>query len=317
MHKCRLETRRLHFASGWAAVAAALVAAGSACAAAQQPGQQTFPSASKACDALVGALQSNNEQELLNVLGGDAKNILSSGDPVEDRDRRAQFIEKYKQMHRLVAEPDGTTTLYIGAENWPAPIPLAHKGTAWYFDTPAGEKEILYRRVGENELTVILVCRELVDAENEYESHPHDDETARQFAQHLNSTPGKQDGLYWPASSGEQESPVGPLVASAASEGYNFPADRKQEPFHGYYFRILTAQRGGASGGNHSYVVNGKMTGGFAFVAYPAEYRDSGVMTFIVDRDGIVYQKDLGPRTEEIAKSMKAYDRDASWRKAD
>ena len=209
-------------------------------------------------------------------------------------------------MHRLVMEPNGKTMIYIGAENWPTPIPLVHKGDLWYFDTAAGKQEILYRRIGKNELAVIQVSRELVDAEKEYYSQPHDGDSGNQYARKLSSDPNKHDGLYWKTVSGEKESPIGPFVASAATE-----------PFQGYYFRVLTGQGEKVRGGARSYIVDGKMTRGFAFLAYPAQYRVSGVMTFIVDQDGIVYEKDLGTGTREIAKTLTRYDRDATWRKAD
>jgi hypothetical protein len=299
----------------------AIFAAGIACfpspAAAQQPGQKTFPSAAEASKALVAALQANDQPALLSILGADAKDIVSSGDEVEDRNHREEFVQKYQQMHRLVAEPDGTTTLYIGAENYPTPIPLVHKGSTWYFDTAAGKREILYRRVGQNELAVIQVCRELVDAEKEYYAVPHDGDSGNQYAQKIYSDPNKHNGLYWEPASGEAESPIGPLVASAEAEGYTKGPRQKSQPFQGYYFRLLKGQGANAPGGARSYIVDGKMTGGFAFLAYPAEYRSSGVMTFIVDQDGIVYQKDLGRRTAEIAKTLTQYDRDATWRKAD
>ncbi len=283
-------------------------------AAAQQAGQKTFSSAASASSALVAAVKAEDQSALLSILGPDAKDIVSSGDSVEDKNNRDEFVQKYQQMHRLVIEPDGKTTLYIGAENWPTPIPLVHKGGGWYFDTPTGKQEILYRRIGRNELSVIQVCREMVDAQKEYYGQPHDGDSANQYAQKLFSDPGKHNGLYWQASAGEGESPIGPLVASAAAEGYS--SDQQQpQPFQGYYFRILTGQK--TPGGARSYIVDGKMTRGFALLAYPAEYRSSGVMTFIVDQDGIVYEKDLGRRTPEIAKSLTRYDRDATWRKAD
>jgi hypothetical protein len=284
---------------------------------AQQTGQKTFPSAKEATSALVSALQANDSSALTMILGPDAKDILSSGDEVEDKNDRDQFVEKYQQMHRMVREPDGTTTLYIGAENWPSPIPLARKSGAWYFDTAAGKQEVLYRRIGKNELAVIQVCRELVDAENEYYAKPHDGNSGKEYAQKFFSDPDKHNGLYWKANAGEEQCPIGPLVASAALEGYVRDPAQAQQPFQGYYFRVLTGQRGTVAGGVRSYISNGKMTGGFAFVAYPAEYRSSGVMTFIVDKDGIVYEKDLGPNTAAIAKSLLQYDRNATWRKSD
>ena len=286
-------------------------------ASAQQPGQKTYSSVGEASQALVEALKANDEAALLRILGPEAKEIISSGDPVEDKNNRSEFVQKYQRMHRLVAEPDGTTTLYIGAENWPTPIPLVHKGGSWYFDTAAGKKEILYRRVGRNELAVIQVCHELVEAEKEYYAQPHDGDPGKEYAPKLFSAPHKHDGLYWEAGSGEPESPIGPLLASAAAEGYAHEPDEGPQPFQGYFFRILTRQDGKASGGARSYIVDGKMTGGFAFLAYPAEYRSTGVMTFIVDQDGIVYEKDLGPHTDQIAKTITGYARDSTWRKAE
>lgn len=282
---------------------------------------EVFASAGEATQALIAALRADDEQALTKVLGAESKDVISSGDQVEDNNDRQQFVQKYEQMHRLVIEPDGTTTLYVGAENWPSPIPLIHGASGWYFDTPAGKQEILYRRVGKNELAVIEVCRELVDAEKEYYGQPHDGDSGKVYAQKFFSDPDKHDGLYWKAASGDPDSPIGPLVASAAAAGYTRDAttDSTQEtqPFQGYYFRVLTAQGSHAAGGARSYLVDGKMTRGFAFLAYPADYRSSGVMTFLVDQDGVVYEKDLGPKTAEIAKSLKSYDRDATWRKAD
>lgn len=270
-----------------------------------QAGQETFPSADLAAHSLVNALRKDDQPVILKILGSDAKGIVSSGDDAEDKADRASFVQKFKQMHRFVTEPDGTTTLYIGAENWPTPIPLVHKGNAWYFDTAAGKEEILYRRIGKNELAAIQVCGQLVDAQKEYHGEAHDGD-APQYAQKLSSDPGKHNGLFWQASSGQTPSPIGPLVAQAGEDSAS------QQPFQGYYFQILKGE-----GRDHSYVVDGKMTGGFAFVAYPAEYRSSGVMTFVVNQDGVVYEKDLGPNTSEIAKKLTRYDRDKTWRKAD
>ncbi|MGO9435414.1 MAG: DUF2950 domain-containing protein [Terracidiphilus sp.] len=280
-------------------------------------GQQAFSSATEASETLVAALKNDDQQSLLKVLGPGSEEILSSGDETEDKQNKEQFVQKYQQMHRLITEPDGTTTLYIGAENWPTPIPLVHRANTWHFDTAAGKQEILYRRVGDNELTVIQVCHELVDAEKEYDAQPHDGDSERQYAQRILSNSGKQNGLYWKAGPGEANSPLGPLVASAEREGYAEDGDQKSQPFHGYYFRVLKGQEANAHGKAESYVVDGKMTRGFAFLAYPAEYRSSGVMTFLVDQNGIVYEKDLGRRTAEITKSIVEYDRNPTWRKAD
>jgi Protein of unknown function (DUF2950) len=282
-----------------------------------QTGQQTFPSAAEGSAALIAALKSDDLQQLLKVLGQNAREIIASGDDAADKTERRQIVQKYEEMHRLVLEPDGTTTLYIGAENWPTPIPLMHKANQWYFDTAAGKQEILYRRIGRNELAIIQVCREVVDAEKEYYSLPHDGDSGQHYAGKFFSDPAKHNGLYWKPVSGEAESPIGPSIAGAAQEDVAGSAVQETQPFEGYYFRMLKAQGAHAPGGARSFAEGGKMTSGFAFVAYPAKYRSTGVMTFIVNQDGIVYEKDLGLRTEEIAKNMSSYGRDASWRKAD
>ena len=281
---------------------------------AQQPGQKTFASCQEACAALLSAVQQEDQLALLEILGSEATQIISSGDQAEDRNSRRQFVEKYHQMHRLVLEPDGTTTLYVGAENWPLPIVLMHKANKWYFDPVASKAEISFRRIGRNELETIEVCRELVNAQNEYHAEAH--EGVKQFAPRFLSDDGKHNGLYWKISNREPESPVGQLLALANTGDYAKEAT-KPRPFHGYYYRILNSQGRHAPGGAKNYVVDGTMTGGFAFVAYPAEYRSSGVMTFIVNRDGIVYQKDLGRQTTIRAKTMTQYNPDATWKRVE
>ena len=278
---------------------------------AQQPGQKMFSSAEDAGNALVAAAGSNDEKAMLDILGPAGKHIVSSGDDAEDSQSRANFVLKYQEMHRLVKEPDGTTTLYIGAENWPTPIPLLKKGNVWYFDTEAGKKEILYRRVGRNEMSTIRVCQELVAAEKEY-SAQHGE-----YAQKIRSDEGQHDGLYWKAAGGETQSPVGPLVAVAFTGSYANTGDSSPTPYRGYYFRILMRQGKNGPGGAKSYIATGKMTTGFAFLAYPAEYKSSGIMTFLVTEDGVVYQKDLGRKTDPLAKAMKEYNPDSSWQKAE
>jgi hypothetical protein len=278
---------------------------------AQQPDQKTFSSPEDASQALVTAAQANDEKTMLNILGPDGKQIVSSGDETEDATSRANFVEKYREMHRLVKEPDGTTTLYIGAENWPTPIPLVNHGDSWYFDTGAGKKEILYRRIGQNEISSIRVCQELVASQKEYYSAQHNE-----YAEKIFSDEGQHNGLYWKAADGAPESPIGPLVAAAA-EGYSKSQTGAPTPYQGYYFHILTRQGKNGPSGAKSYIVNGKMTGGFAFVAYPAEYRSSGVMTFIVNDDGVVYEKDLGRKTDVVAKKMKEYNPNSNWKKAE
>src|SRR5271157_6575209 len=244
---------------------------------AQQPGQKTFSSAEEASRALVAATKNNDEKTMLEILGPKEKEVVSSGDDAEDAQSRANFVEHYQEMHRLVKEPDGTTILYIGAHNWPTPIPLEHKGNVWYFDTEAGKKEILYRRIGRNELSAIRVCQELVASEKEY-SAQH-----KEYAQKIFSDEGQQNGLYWEAAAGESQSPIGPLVAAAVTEGYAKSEKGAPTPYRGYHFHILGGQGRNGPGGAKSYIVNGKMTEGYAFVAYPAMYRSSGVMTFIVN----------------------------------
>ena len=279
---------------------------------AQQRGQKAFSSAEEASNALVTAVKSNDEKAMLDILGPDGKQIISSGDEIEDAHSRANFVQRYQEMHRLVKEPDGTTTLYIGAKNWPTPIPLVNKGNSWYFDTEAGKKEILYRRIGRNELSTIRVCQELVAAEKEYYSTQHNE-----YAQKILSDEGQHNGLYWKAVGGEPLSPIGPLVASAVAEGYAQSRNGSPTPYRGYYYHILTRQGKNGPDGAKSYIVRGKMTAGFAFVAYPAEYRSSGVLTFIVGVDGVVYQKDLGKKTDAHAKAMKDYNPNSSWQKAE
>jgi hypothetical protein len=278
---------------------------------AQQAGQKTFSSAQAASDALVTAAESNDEKAMLEILGPAGKRIVSSGDDAEDAESRANFAQRYREMHRLVKEQDGTTILYIGAHNWPSPIPLMNKASVWYFDTAAGEKEILYRRIGRNEASAIRIGQELVTAQKEYAAQ-HDGE----YAQKIFSDEGQKNGLYWKAANGEPQSPVGPLVASAA-ESYAKSQEGAATPYRGYYFHILEGQGKGGAGGVKSYLANGKMTAGFAFVAYPAEYRSSGVMTFVVDQDGIVYEKDLGKKTGILAKAMKEYNPGSGWKKAE
>ncbi|MFZ0085345.1 MAG: DUF2950 domain-containing protein [Candidatus Acidiferrales bacterium] len=300
IRKSMLAVFALLFAAGFPAVSRA-----------QQPGQKTFATAEEASQAIAAAAQKDDEKAMLEVLGPAGKKVVSSGDPAQDQEHRANFAKRFQMMHRLVTEPDGTVTLYIGAENWPFPIPLMKKGDQWYFDTAAGAKEILYRRIGKNELSAIRVCQALVAAQKQYYSQENN-----QYAQRFVSDAGQQNGLYWAATDKQSESPIGPMVANAGSDGVVAGSPNGHEPFRGYYYQILVGQGDNATGGAITYVADGKMTKGFGFVAYPAIYRDSGVMTFIVDQDGVVYQKDLGKRTGERAKSLKIFDPDSTWQKA-
>jgi len=282
---------------------------------AQQSGQRTFASPEDAGSALFAAMQAQDDQTPLSILGPAAKEVISSGDPSEDADARESFVVKYEEMHRFVKEPDGTVTLVIGAENWPFPIPLVNKDGSWYFDTAAGKDEILFRRIGRNEIAAMDACRDLVEAQKQYFARPPGD-LPKQFAQKLVSDEGHHNGLYWHGASNEFDSPINPLIADASAKD---PQDQaaNQVPFNGYFFRILTSQGPHAPGGAKNYVVDGKMTTGFAFVAYPAEYQSSGVMTFIVNKSGTIYEKDLGPDTTKLAEAMTAYDPDSTWHKAE
>src|SRR5271157_238234 len=314
MRRTKLNFDQFHWANASKLAAVVILLTGCFCtrSIAQQPGQKTFPSAEDASNALVTAAQSNDEKALLDILGADGKQIVSSGDDAEDANSRANFAQKYGEMHRLVQEPDGTTVLYIGAHNWPTPIPLVNKGNSWYFDTEAGKEEILYRRIGRNEISAIRVCQELVAAQKEYYAMQHNE-----YAQKIFSDEGQHNGLYWKVVDAEPQSPVGPLVAAADAKGNGKAQDGAPTPYRGYYYLILTRQGKNGPGGTKNYIVNGKMSEGFAFVAYPAEYRSSGVMTFIVSQDGIVYERDLGKKTDVLAKAIKEYNPNSSWQKAE
>ncbi len=282
-------------------------------ASAQEPGEKTFATPQDAGKTLDEAVQSGDKAAMLSVLGQSASSVVSSGDEVQDKNNGEVFLKRFQQMNRWGSESNGDQTLYLGAENWPFPIPLKKDAAGqWYFDSKAGVEEILFRRIGKNELATIRVCGVLVNAQQDYFQQTHDGDTVHQYAQKFISGPGKQNGLYWKVAEGQPESPIGPLVAYATGEGYG-GQNNSAQPFHGYFYRILTAQGKNAPEGAKSYLVDGKMTGGFAFVAYPAEYRNSGVMTFLVDQNGNVYEKDLGPNTAEIAKQMKDYNPDKTW----
>jgi hypothetical protein len=282
---------------------------------AQQPNQQVFHSPEEASAALFAAAQQTDNRALLEIFGPAGKDIVSSGDPAEDRKTRDNFVAKYKQMHRVAKERDGAMILYIGAENWPDPIPLVRNNSVWYFDTDAGKEEILARRVGKNELATVEACYQLVDAQQQH--YATSNEGRHRYALKFSGDNDGQDGLF---SSENGEQPVSPhdaLIASAGVENGTAATSRDPVPFNGYYFRILTSQGKNAEGGAKSYLANGTMLSGFAFVAYPAVYRSTGVMTFIVNQNGILYQKDLGPDTEKIGNAMTEYDPDARWERVD
>jgi hypothetical protein len=270
--------------------------------------QQSFPSPEDAAAALAAAVKDGSKREILKVLGNGAEDIVESGDDVADAQTRKAFVSTYDARHSIKAEGNKKATLILGTEDFPFPIPLINTKTGWEFDADAGRIEILYRRIGRNELDVIQTCLAYVDAQNEYAEKDRGDGVGA-YAQRIVSSSGKKDGLYWRDDS--DPSPLGELAAQASAEGYR----GNGEPYHGYYFRVLKGQGPDAPGGAHSYVVNGKMIGGFALIAYPAEYGNSGVMTFMVNHAGTVYQKDLGTRTGIIARRIMLFDPDQTWKK--
>ncbi|HEY6292640.1 MAG TPA: DUF2950 domain-containing protein [Terriglobia bacterium] len=278
--------------------------------------QETFTSPDDAGAAFLEAAKSGDQSALLAIFGPDAKGVLFSGDEVKDKDALKDFVAAYDQMHRWREIKVGGEMLYTGADNYPFPIPLGQNPSGqWYFDTGAGKDEILARRIGKDELTAIAACSAIADAQQQYFGHTHDGDKVKQYAQKFTSDTGKQDGLYWVVLEGQTPSPLGLLGDFAKAAGYTNSGDNPQ-PFDGYYFRILTKQGDKAKGGAKDYLVNGKMTGGFAILAYPAQYRNSGIMTFIVGKDGIVYQKDLGETTTDAAAALAEYNPGDGWNPA-
>ena len=276
--------------------------------------QQAYPSPEDAAAALAAAVKTGTRSALLKVLGKDGRDIIESGDDVADAEARQRFLSAYDAKHSIKAEGNKKATLILGADEFPFPIPLVNYNTGWEFDPAAGRLEILYRRIGRNELDAIQTCLAFVDAQNEYAEKDRTGNGAGVYAQRIVSSPGKKDGLFW--RDDRDPSPLGELAAQASAEGYKASGDQSA-PYHGYYFRILTGQGSDAPGGALNYVVKGKMIGGFGLIAYPAEYGNSGVMTFVVNHAGIVYQKDLGKRTEAIAKRIYLFDPDQTWKKVD
>lgn len=275
--------------------------------------QKTFASPTDAGAAFFEAAKSGNQSTLLAIFGPDGKDVLFTGDAVKDKDNLKDFVAAYSQMHRWGKIKAGGEVLYIGADNYPFPIPLGQNPSGqWYFDTIAGKDEILARRIGKGELTAIAACGAIADAQQQYFSQLHDGDKAKQYAQSFVSDAGKQNGLYWPVPEGQAPSPLGQLGDFAKAAGYTSSGDKPQ-PFNGYFFRILNKQGDKAEGGAKDYIVNGKMTGGFAILAYPSEYRNSGIMTFLVGNDGIIYQKDLGEKTALLAIAMTEYNPGDGW----
>jgi hypothetical protein len=278
--------------------------------------QQDYKTPQDAVDALVAAARSGDEKALLFVLGPDGDDITSSGDKVADAATRKRFVEFYDAKHEIAMKGEHKAILIVGGNDYPFPIPLERvKSGLWSFDTVEGRDEILYRRIGRNELDAIQTCLAYVDAQNDYAEKDRTGAGIGVYAQRFISQPGKKDGLYWPAAQSEEQSPLGELFADASREGYRTAQGRS--PYHGYYYKILTKQGPAAPGGAADYVVDSKMIGGFALVAYPAEYRNSGVMSFIVNYEGMVFQKDLGPNTADIAEAVTAFNPDSTWRKVE
>jgi DUF2950 family protein len=277
------------------------------------PHQKSFRSAEEAVTAAITAARNDDSKELIAIFGPAAKQLIFSGDRAADKQRRAQLLKAYDEKNHLDRQGD-KVVLMVSNSDWPLPIPLVKRRVGWIFDTEAGKEEILNRRIGENELRAIQVCRAIVDAQREYAMKDRMNDGLLQYAQKFASDPGKENGLYWKTSEGEEQSPLGPLVAEAVREGYKQnPSTRAPKPYHGYYYKILKAQGRNAAGGAYSYLVKGKMIGGFALVAYPARYGNSGVMTFIVNHDGKLFQKNLGKDTASVATAMMQYNPDSTW----
>jgi hypothetical protein len=285
------------------------------CAPAAETG--TFQSAEDAVKGLIDTIKAGDLDDLVALFGPEGREIVSSSDPATGRRNRDVFLAAVAQRWRLEDRDATTKELIVGNEDWPFPIPLVKSDRGWRFDAAAGKEEILARRIGRNELAVIDVCRDYVKAQRAYARTGHDGGPAGRYAQQFNSTPGKQDGLYWPSTPGRPRSPLGDLVAAASGDGYDLAARKSPEPFHGYQFRILTAQGPAARGGEMDYVRKGDMSGGFALIAWPVQYDATGVMTFIVNADGVVHEQDLGPDTAKAAAAITRYDPDTTWRPVD
>ena len=293
-----------------AAVAVVMLSLGAAAA------QLTYKTPAEAFSALIAAARSDDTKALISVLGPEGESFVVSDDPVADRQALLRFVTAYDKANRIELQGKSKATLVVGEEEWPFPVPAVRQGNVWHLDSAAGKEEILDRRIGRDELAVIEVCRAYVDAQREYASMDRNNDGYIEYAQKFASSPGKHDGLYWPVAAGEEQSPLGPLVADAQAAGYALgKTPEKPAPYYGYYYRILTGQGPHAAGGAYDYIANGHMIGGFGLVAFPAQYGVTGIMTFIVNHDGDVYQKDLGPDTTNIAEKMKLFDPSSGWTK--
>lgn len=276
--------------------------------------QRSFASAEEAAAALVAAVRAHDRSALVAILGQGSDQWITSGDANADRAAGERFVSQFDEKHAIAPDGDTRATLTVGRDDWPFAFPLVRAGERWRFDTEAGRNEMLARRIGQNELSVINVMLAIVDAEREYASADRNKDGVREYASRFMSSPGKQDGLYWPTAAGEPPSPLGPLVVRAASEGYKGnESNDEARTYHGYHFRLLTGQGSHAKGGAFDYIVRGHMIGGFAAIAYPARYDNSGVMTFIVNHDGVVYQRDLGPDTATKARAITRFDPGPGW----
>lgn len=289
-----------------------MVMVGAAAGCSGPPPQKSFATAEEAAMALVNAVRAEDTSALIEILGPEAKPMVESGDPVQDRNARTRFVQAYERQHLLLSGGDGSKTLQIGPDSWPFPYPLSEHEGRWQFDSSAGAHEIVNRRVGANELSTIQSCLAFVDAQREYYVRNPQRDSLLQYAKVLFSAPGKKDGLYWPTARDERPSPMGERFARARSEGYFAKEADGDVPFRGYVYRLLTAQGNGARGGAYDYMVGDRLFGGFALIAFPASYGSSGVMTFIVNHDGVVYSKDLGP--SEVAMKIGLFDPDHTWK---
>ena len=291
----------------------------SATTAAVPTGVATYPSCKAAASAFITAVKANDSEQMKRILGEKASDLLSSGDPARDEQSRLNFIKNYDSAHAITYETRDHATLTVGTKAWPLPFPIVRSNGVWYFDAEAGAQELAYRRIGHNELDAIKVVRALIDAQKAYAVSGHDGQPAGAYAPRIRSNPNTQNGLYWEVADGETPSPAGDLIAEATSEGAgegDTLPNGKPTPFHGYYYRILRKQGEHAPGGAKDYVVDGRMTGGFAILAWPAEYGRSGVMTFIASKRGKLYESDLGEHTETAVKSLRTFDPDTNWRVA-